>query len=120
MLPHFQTITFKGGGDAASAGRAVMETGEMDYAWNLQLAPDVIETMAQGGRGVPISAFGTLVERLEMNMTDPSPDLAPEIRSTRAAPHPILSDIRVREALSRAIDRDQAGSMEKKKREGYF
>ena len=105
-LPHFQTITFKGGGDAASAGRAVMETGEMDYAWNLQLAPDVIATMAQGGRGVPISAFGTLVERLEVNMTNPSPDLPPETRSTRAEPHPILSDIRVREALSRAIDRD--------------
>jgi len=105
-LPHFATITFKGGGDAASAGRAVMETGEMDYAWNLQLAPDVIATMAQGGRGVPISAFGTLVERIEVNMTDPSPDLPPEIRSTRAAPHPVLSDIRVREALSRAIDRE--------------
>ena len=105
-LPHFATMTLKGGGDAASAGRAVMETGEMDYGWNLQLAPDVIATMAQGGQGVPISAFGTLVERIEVNMTDPSPDLPPETRSTRAAPHPILSDIRVREALSRAIDRE--------------
>ena len=104
-LPHFATLTFKGGGDAASAGRAVMETGEVDYAWNLQLAPDVIATMAQGGRGVPISAFGTLVERIEMNLTDPSPDLPPETRSTRAAPHPFLSDIRVRQALSMAIDR---------------
>ncbi len=105
-LPHFATLTFKGGGDAASAGRAVMETGEMDYAWNLQLAPDVIATMARGGRGVPISAFGTLVERIEVNLTDPSPDLPADIRSTRAAPHPVLSDIRVREALSRAIDRE--------------
>jgi len=104
--PFFATVTFKGGGDAASAGRAVMETGEMDYAWNLQLAPDVIATMARGGRGVPVAAFGTLVERIEINMTDPSPDLPADIRSTRAAPHPILSDIRVREALSRAIDRD--------------
>ncbi|MBN8291664.1 peptide ABC transporter substrate-binding protein [Rhodobacter sp. NTK016B] len=105
-LPHFATLTFKGGGDAASAGRAVMETGEMDYAWNLQLAPDVIETMARGGQGVPVSAFGTLVERIEINLTDPSPDLPPETRSTREAPHPILSDIRVRQALSMAIDRE--------------
>ncbi|MEZ5752913.1 MAG: peptide ABC transporter substrate-binding protein [Paracoccaceae bacterium] len=105
-LPHFATVTLKGGGDAASAGRAVMETGEMDYAWNLQLAPDVIATMAQGGRGAPISAFGTLVERIEMNLTDPSADLPADVRSTRAAPHPVLSDIRVREALSRAIDRE--------------
>ncbi|MFN4099639.1 MAG: peptide ABC transporter substrate-binding protein [Pararhodobacter sp.] len=104
--PYFATVTFKGGGDAASAGRAVMETGEMDYAWNLQLAPDVIATMARGGRGEPVAAFGTLVERIEINLTDPSPDLPADIRSTREAPHPILTDIRVREALSRAIDRD--------------
>jgi len=104
--PYFATVTFKGGGDAASAGRAVMETGEMDYAWNLQLAPDVIATMARGGRGEPVAAFGTLVERIEINLTDPSPDLPSDIRSTREAPHPILTDIRVREALSRAIDRD--------------
>jgi peptide/nickel transport system substrate-binding protein len=104
--PHFATVTFKGGGDAASAGRAVLETGEMDYAWNLQLAPDVIATMARGGRGEPVAAFGTLVERIEINLTDPSNDLPADIRSTREAPHPILSDIRVREALSRAIDRD--------------
>lgn len=104
--PYFATMTLKGGGDAASAGRAVMETGEMDYAWNLQLSPDVIATMARGGRGEPVAAFGTLVERIEINLTDPSPDLPADIRSTREAPHPILTDIRVREALSRAIDRD--------------
>ena len=104
--PHFATVTFRGGGDATSAARAVMETGEMDYAWNLQLAPEVIEEIARGGRGEPIVAFGTLVERIEINFTDPSPDLPADIRSTREAPHPILSDIRVREALSRAIDRD--------------
>jgi peptide/nickel transport system substrate-binding protein len=105
-LPRFATMTFRGGGDARSAASAVMETGEMDYAWNLQLAPEVIAEIARGGRGVPISAFGTLLERIEVNMTDPSPSLPPETRSTRANPHPILSDIRVREALSRAIDRE--------------
>ena len=45
--PAFATVTFKGGGDAAAAGRAVMETGEFDYAWNLQLAPDVLAKMAE-------------------------------------------------------------------------
>jgi len=104
--PAFQTVTFKGGGDATAAGRAVMETGEFDYAWNLQLAPDVIESMAEGGMGVPISAFGTLVERIEMNLTNPSPDLPDETRATLAEPHPFLSDPIVREALSIAIDRD--------------
>jgi peptide/nickel transport system substrate-binding protein len=104
--PAFATLTFKGGGDAAAAGRAVMETGEFDYAWNMQLAPDVLAGMEAAGKGKVISAFGTLVERIEMNMTDPSPDLPDGERSTAKHPHPILGDIRVREALSKAIDRD--------------
>ncbi|MDR6266448.1 peptide ABC transporter substrate-binding protein [Roseobacter sp. N2S] len=104
--PAFATLTLKGGGDAAAAGRAVMETGEFDYAWNLQLAPDVIAKMAEGGKGKPIAAFGSLVERIEMNLTDPSPELDADTRSTRKAPHPILSDVNVRKALSMAIDRE--------------
>lgn len=104
--PAFATLTFKGGGDATAAGRAVLETGEFDYAWNLQLAPDVLAKMAEGGKGTPIAAFGSLVERLEMNMTDPSPDLDADTRSTVKAPHPFLSDINVRKALSMAIDRN--------------
>jgi peptide/nickel transport system substrate-binding protein len=104
--PAFATVTFKGGGDAAAAGRAVLETGEFDYAWNLQLAPDVLAGMEAAGKGKVINAFGTLVERIEMNMTDPSPDLAEGERSTTKHPHPILSDIKVRQALSMAIDRN--------------
>ncbi len=103
--PAFATATLKGGGDAAAAGRAVLETGEFDYAWNLQLAPEVIAKMAEGGKGTPVSAFGTLVERIEMNMTDPSPNLPEGERATEAHPHPILSDIKVRKALSMALDR---------------
>ncbi|MEW9919117.1 peptide ABC transporter substrate-binding protein [Marimonas sp. MJW-29] len=104
--PAFASVTFKGGGDAVAAGRSVLETGEFDYAWNLQLAPDVIAKMEEAGKGVAIAGFGPLVERLEMNLTNPSPDLPPETRSTVAEPHPILSDERVRRALSMAIDRE--------------
>ncbi len=104
--PAFASVNFKGGGDANAAGRAVMETGEFDYAWNLQLAPDVLAQMAEGGQGVPVAAFGTLVERIEINLTDPSPDLPEGERSTVAHPHPILTDFNVRKALSMAIDRE--------------
>ena len=103
--PAFATLTFKGGGDATGAGRSVLETGEFDYAWNLQLAPDVIANMEKAGKGVAIAGFGPLVERLEMNMTDPSSSVDADTRSTRKAPHPFLSDINVRKALSMAIDR---------------
>lgn len=104
--PAFATLTFKGGGDATAAGRAVLETGEFDYAWNLQLAPEVIANMEKGGKGQTVAAFGSLVERIEMNMTNPSPDLPEGERSTEAHPHPFLSDINVRKALSMAIDRE--------------
>jgi peptide/nickel transport system substrate-binding protein len=103
--PAFATMTVKGGGDATAAARAVMETGEFDYAWNTQINPEQQEQMKAAGKGVLLNGFGTLVERIEMNMTDPSPDLAEGERSTTKHPHPFLSDIRVRKALSMAIDR---------------
>lgn len=103
--PAFATMTVKGGGDAEAAARAVMETGEFDYAWNTQINPELQAAMAGGGKGVFLNGFGTLVERIEMNMTDPSADLPEGERSTTKHPHPILSDIKVRTALSMAIDR---------------
>ncbi len=102
--PAFATVTFKGGGDATAAGRAVMETGEFDYAWNLQLAPDVIAQMEEGGKGVAVAGFGPLVERLMLNNTNPDPALGPDERSV-IRPHPFLSDPAVYKAMSMAIDR---------------
>ncbi|PZX15631.1 peptide ABC transporter substrate-binding protein [Celeribacter halophilus] len=102
--PAFATATLKGGGDAQSAARSVLETGEFDYAWNTQVSPDLLEAMLAKGKGQLVSAFGTLVERIMVNMTDPDPALGDE-RATAAHPHPILSDLAVRKALSMAIDR---------------
>ncbi len=103
--PAFATAVIKGGGDALASASSVMETGEFDYAWNTQIAPDVQQTMTAAGKGQFVVAFGTLVERLEINLTDPSADLPEAERSTAKHPHPILSDINVRQALSMAIDR---------------
>ena len=103
--PAFATMTVKGGGDAAAAARAVLETGEFDYAWNTQINPEQQAQMAAAGKGVLLNGFGTLVERIEMNMTNPSADLPEGERSTTKHPHPFLSDINVRKALSMAIDR---------------
>lgn len=102
--PAFPEVVLKGGGDATAAARAVLETGEMDYAWNLQLDPRVLAGMAAAGKGRVVTAFGTLVERLVLNLTDPAPEHGAR-RSTRDHPHPALADPAVREALSLAIDR---------------
>ncbi len=103
--PAFATLVMKGGGDPAAAARSVLETGEYDYAWNTQLAPDVLAGMEAAGKGKVSAAFGSLVERLHVNMTDPSSSLPEGERSTLKHPHPILSDVNVRKALSMAIDR---------------
>ena len=103
--PAFGKVTIKGGGDALAAASAVMETGEFDYAWNTQINPDQQKQMEAGGKGSFVNAFGTLVERIEINMTDPSPALPEGERSTVKHPHPIFTDPKVRKALSIAIDR---------------
>ncbi|MDB2407209.1 peptide ABC transporter substrate-binding protein [Jannaschia sp.] len=102
--PAFASVNFKGGGDADAAGRAVMQTGEFDYAWNLQLAPEVIAQMEAGGLGTPVAGFGPLVERIMLNNTNPDPALGPDERSV-VRPHPFLGDPAVYNALSMAIDR---------------
>ena len=108
--PAFNKLVLKGGGDATSAARAVLETSEMDYAWNLQVEPEILSKMEQAGRGTVVSAFGTAVERLMVNFTNPSPSLG-EDRSeyiggnNNRNAHPFLSDYNVRRALSLAIDR---------------
>ena len=106
--PAFATATFKGGGDAASAARSVLETGEFDYAWNLQVEPEVLAQMEAAGKGVVVTAFGTSVERLMVNQTNNDSSLGPDMRSLYldgTNPHPFLSDPAVRRALSLAIDR---------------
>lgn len=102
--PAFATVELKGGGDAASAAQAVLSTGEFDYAWNAQVEPEILDQMAASGKGEVISSFGTLVERLHINQTDPDPALG-EARATVANPHPFLTDVNVVKALSLAIDR---------------
>ena len=103
--PAFATLTFKGGGDAASAARAVLETGEFDYAWNLQIDPAILGEMAAAGKGNVVSAFGTGVERMMVNLTNPSSDLGDKRSTVEGGPHPFLTDATVRRALSLAIDR---------------
>ena len=106
--PAFATVTFKGGGDATSAARAVLATGEFDYAWNLQIEPEVLEQMVANGKGQVVAGFGTMVERLIVNQTNNDPDLGKDRRSLYldgTNPHPFLSDPAVSRALSLAIDR---------------
>ncbi len=107
--PAFGSVVFKGGGDAAAAARSVLETGEFDYAWNLQVEPEILAQMEAAGKGKIVTAFGTSVERLHMNQTNPDASLPPEKRSVYMDgknPHPFLTDPAVIKAMSMAIDRN--------------
>ena len=98
----------QGGGDATAAARAVLQLDEADYAWNLQVEPDVLESLEEGGGGTIVTAFATAVERLMLNQTNADPSLG-ELRSEYAGgtnPHPFLTDPVVGRALSLSIDRD--------------
>ena len=107
-LPYFGEVVLQGGGAAADAARSVLQLNEADYAWNLQVEPEILASIASGGQGTIVSAFATLVERLMLNQTNPDPSLG-DLRSEYANgtnPHPSLTDPIVGRALSLAIDRD--------------
>ncbi|HWN16143.1 MAG TPA: peptide ABC transporter substrate-binding protein, partial [Candidatus Dormibacteraeota bacterium] len=102
--PYFDTLEMKGGGDAVSAARAVLQTGEYDYAWNMQVEDDILVRLEQGSKGrVNIWATGN-VEHIQLNTTDPWTEVDGE-RSSSKTTHPLLSDPAVRQALSLLVDR---------------
>ncbi|MGJ5080892.1 peptide ABC transporter substrate-binding protein [Bradyrhizobium sp. HKCCYLS3013] len=102
--PHFDTLEIKGGGDAVSAARAVLQTGEYDYAWNLQVEDEILAKLETGGTGVAeIVPTGNL-EFILLNATDPNVEVDGE-RSSLKTKHPLFSDPAVREAINLLIDR---------------
>ncbi|MCY3832860.1 MAG: peptide ABC transporter substrate-binding protein [Chloroflexi bacterium] len=111
--PAFDRVVFKGGGDAESAARAVLETGEADYAWNLQVSPAVLNAMEAAGNGTVIVAYGQAMERILINFTDPSPDNPNRSvwMPDGANAHPFLSNKTIRQAMSMAIDRNISASV---------
>ena len=103
--PFFDTLEVKGGGDAVSAARAVLQTGEYDYAWNLQVEDEVLKRMETGGRGKVSAVPAGDIEFIILNTTDPWTEVDGE-RSSVKTKHPTLSDPKVREAMNYLIDRD--------------
>ena len=103
--PYFDTVEIKGGGDSASAARAVLQTGEFDFGWNIQLEDDVLLRMEKNGQGRADFAPGGDTETIVLQFANP--DVATD--GERAHPksrNPRLSDIAVRRALALLLDRN--------------
>nr|ADN12361.1 extracellular solute-binding protein family 5 [Gloeothece verrucosa PCC 7822] len=102
----FKRIELKGGGDSTSATRAVLQTGEADYAYNVQVEAPVLKGLEAGGKGKLASNFGSLSEQILLNQSDPNKATADGEKSNWKNPHPFFSDEKVRQAFALAIDRD--------------
>ena len=102
--PSFDTLEMKGGGEAVSAARAVLQTGEYDFAWNVQVEDDVLKRLEQGGKGRVLVTPSSAPEFIQVNFTDPLKEVDGE-RSSVKAPHPFLTDPSVRTALGLVVDR---------------
>jgi peptide/nickel transport system substrate-binding protein len=104
--PYFDAIEVKGGGDAVSAARAVIQTGEYDYAWNMQVEDEILQRLESGsgarGRVAMVPSRG--IEHIQLNSSDPWTEVDGE-RSSAKTQHPLFSDPAVRQALRLLVDR---------------
>src|SRR5207302_7893771 len=104
--PHFDTIEMKGGGDAVSAARAVIQTGEYDYAWNMQVEDEILLRLENAGnaRGRAEIVPSRAMEHIQLNFADPWTEVDGQ-RSSPKTKHPLFSDPAVRQALRLLVDR---------------
>jgi peptide/nickel transport system substrate-binding protein len=103
--PHFDAIEMKGGGDAVSAARAVLQTGEFDFGWNMQVEDEILQRLEKGGKGRVIMSKGGGIEHIQLNTRDPWTEVDGE-RASLKTTHPVLSEPAVRQALALLVDKD--------------
>src|SRR3981081_2362738 len=102
--PHFDTLEVKGGGDAVSAARAVLQTGEYDYGYNMLVEDEILLKLESAGKGkVSIIETGA-VEFMMLKATDPAVGVDAG-RASRKTKHPLFSDPAVRQAINLLIAR---------------
>ncbi|MBD0336856.1 MAG: peptide ABC transporter substrate-binding protein, partial [Cyanobacteria bacterium Co-bin13] len=104
--PAFKSIELTGGIAPYAAARDVMRTGNADLANNVQVEASALKDLEKDAQGRLITTFGSNVERIMLNFSHPFAKTEKGERSSPEVPHPYFSDIRVREAINLAVDRD--------------
>jgi peptide/nickel transport system substrate-binding protein len=102
--PFFDTLELKGGGDPVSAARAVLQTGQYDYAWGVSMEDDVLRRLEESAKGRVVLGRTANIEYIELNQTDPWKEVDGE-RASVSTTHPFLSDPAVRSAMALLVDR---------------
>src|SRR5262245_7754178 len=107
--PHFDEVVVKGGGDPVSAARAILQTGEYDFAFNVLAEDETLRRFELQGRG-SIATWGPMgIEHILPNRVDPWSEGDADGSSPRPS-HPLLGDPAVRAALSLLVDRGAIAS----------
>lgn len=103
--PFFSRVELRGGGTVKEAARLALQTGEVDFAWNLQVDAETLSQLEAEGKGKAVPVPTSFVERIYLNFTNPNRPAANGERSSLDIPHPFFSDLKVRQAFAYAIDR---------------
>mgnify|MGYP001788264865 FL=1 len=93
--PFFDALEVKGGGDALGAARAVLQTGEFDYAWNLAVEDEILKRLETSGKGRLVFLSSGDVEFISLNASDPWNEVDGE-RASAKSKHPVFQDKAVR------------------------
>jgi peptide/nickel transport system substrate-binding protein len=104
--PFFSTVELRGGGDLTLAVQAA-EEGAVDFVWNTAVSEEEMIVAESTGRSLFLATPSSFVERIMINFSDPNRETADGERASVRFPHPILADLRVRQALALAIDREE-------------
>ena len=102
--PFFDRLEIKAGGDSAGAARAVLQTGEYDFAYYVLIEEEMLKRLETGGKGRVLTIPSSGVSHIQLNQTDPWTEVDGE-RSSLKAPHPFLTDPVMRTALNLLVDR---------------
>ncbi len=70
----------------------MLEIGEADYAWNLQVAPEILLPMEAAGNGTILAGFTVSVEHINLNQTDPEGDPPSEWMEDGSTAHPVRAN----------------------------
>lgn len=104
--PSFKSIELIGGSAPYAAARDVLRAGTADFANNIQVEASALKDLEKDAQGRLVTTFGSNVERIMLNFSNPFAKTENGERSSPQVPHPYFSDIRVREAINLAINRD--------------
>ncbi len=103
--PAFAKVNIKGGGDPAAAARAVLQTGEYDFGWNVQIEPALVnELVNDNSAGFLEAQPGTNVERMTIQFADPHTEVNGQ-RAQKDTPNPVMGDKAMRQAINLCVPR---------------